>query len=217
MMRSLLVLLLLMSFVSCHETSVNQEGESDSAQNFLHGFPALADDNLVNVVIEISAGTNQKWEVDKTDGSLKWQQITTDSMRMVAYLPYPANYGMIPRTLLPADLGGDGDPLDVFLLGPSLERGTVMPATIIGLIRMRDTDEQDDKLIAVSRGHWFGHIASLQQLEDEFPGVLEILFTWLANYKGKDVVQLLSVEDEHYANKVLQEAIEAFNQSNKDR
>lgn len=210
MMRSLLVLLLLLSFVSCCETPVNQEGESAYAQDFLHGFPALTDDNSVNIVIEIPAGTNQKWEVDKTDGNLKWQQITADSMRMVAYLPYPTNYGMIPRTLLPAVLGGDGDPLDVFLLGPRLERGTLMPATIIGLIRMLDKGEQDDKLIAVSKGHWFGHITSLQQLENEFPGVVEILSTWLANYKGKDVVQLLSVEDEHYANKVLQEAIEAF-------
>lgn len=210
MMRSLLVLLLLMSFVSCRETVVNQEGETIDTQNFLHGFPALTDDKMVNIVIEIPAGTSQKWEVNKTDGSLKWQQITADSMRMVAYLPYPANYGMIPRTLLPAELGGDGDPLDVFLLGPSLKRGTLMPATVIGLIRMRDMGEQDDKLIAVSRGNWFGHITSLQQLEEEFPGVLEILFTWLANYKGKDVVQLLSVEDEHYANKILQEAIEAF-------
>ena len=44
--------------------------------------------------------------------------------REVKYLGYPGNYGMIPRTLLPKELGGDGDPLDVIVLGPAVERGS---------------------------------------------------------------------------------------------
>ena len=46
-----------------------------------------------------------------------------DTPRIVNYLGYPGNYGMIPRAFLPKNLGGDGDPLDVLLLGPSIKRG----------------------------------------------------------------------------------------------
>ena len=46
--------------------------------------------------------------------------------RIVKYLGYPGNYGMVPKTLLPENLGGDGDPLDVIVLGPQVERGSVI-------------------------------------------------------------------------------------------
>jgi inorganic pyrophosphatase len=206
MMRFFITALLLIAAVSC----TNDTPDHAYSQDFLLGYPATTPDSLVNIVVEIPAGTNEKWEVDKADGSLQWQRISADSMRMVAYLPYPANYGMVPQTLLPKELGGDGDPLDVFLLGPSLERGTVMPARIIGIIIMRDQGEQDDKLIAVAKDHWFGHIISLQQLEEEYPGVVAILSAWLTNYKQGNRVQVISVGDAHEANKLVRAAIEAF-------
>ena len=36
--------------------------------------------------------------------------------RNIQYAPYPVNYGMIPKTISPISRGGDGDPLDVFIL-----------------------------------------------------------------------------------------------------
>ena len=38
----------------------------------------------------------------------KWE-FRDGKPRVVAYLGYPGNYGMIPRTLLPKEHGGDGD------------------------------------------------------------------------------------------------------------
>jgi len=66
---------------------------------------------MINAVIEIPSGTVAKWEVEKSNGSLEWE-VVNGKNRVVDYLGYPGNYGMIPQTLLPKELGGDGDPLD---------------------------------------------------------------------------------------------------------
>ena len=43
---------------------------------------------------------------------------------------------------MPKEDGGDGDPLDVIVLGPTIPRGTVV-AKLIGILRLLDNGEQD--------------------------------------------------------------------------
>ena len=178
--------------------------------DFIRDIPVYTDDSLINIMVEIPAGSNQKWEVNKQTGFLEWERISDDSLRVVRYLPYPANYGMIPRTWLPEAEGGDNDPLDVFLLGESVERGSIIPARIIGIIRMLDRGEQDDKLIAVPADDWHYGIYTLEQLNAQFPGVIDILVSWLTNYKGEGVVELQVVDNEDVADKILRTSIKAF-------
>ena len=68
------------------------------------------------VVIEIPAGSKNKYELDKASGILKLDRVLYSSVR------YPANYGFIPRSFC-----DDGDPLDVLVLGASLPRGSIGP------------------------------------------------------------------------------------------
>jgi inorganic pyrophosphatase len=126
------------------EKSVNEKTD------FLHDIATFTSDSLVNAVIEIPAGTNQKWEVNKVTGSIEWEHFTPDSSRVIDYLPYPANYGFVPQTGLPLESGGDGDPIDVFVLGPSIAREQIVSVRIIGIIHMLDDHESDSKLLAVS-------------------------------------------------------------------
>jgi inorganic pyrophosphatase len=179
--------------------------------NFLNDFEALNQDGLANIVVEIPAGSNQKWEVDKESGHLRWE-ITQDTLRVIPYLPYPANYGMVPKTWLPPEDGGDDDPIDIFLLGPAHERGAVIPGRVIGVIKMLDEGEQDDKLIAVDPDSWFWNIYTLEELKSKFPGVLEVLTTWISNYKGDGIIQLQYVGDEQEAKNILDQAIHSFSQ-----
>lgn len=167
--------------------------------------PARNADGSINALIEIPAGTNAKWEVRKQDGALA-QELEDGRPRVVAYLPYPANYGMIPRTLLAVAEGGDGDPLDVIVLGPALARGTVVRVRMIGVLRLMDGGERDDKLIAVGMNSPFESVRDISDLESDFPGVTSILETWFSNYKGRGVLESGGFEDAKSANEILERA-----------
>jgi len=178
--------------------------------DFFHGFEAMDADSYVHVVVEIPAGSNDKWEVSKETGHLEWE-IRQDTFRVVPYLPYPANYGMIPRTFLPQEEGGDNDPLDVFLLGPAHNRGDVVKGRLVGVIKTLDKGEQDDKLIAVDPESWFHAVHSLEDLQVQFPGALEILVTWLQNYKGEGIMEIQYAGDGAEAMKLLKKSMRSYN------
>ena len=77
-------------------------------KNFLSDYSPKNSDGTINVVVEIPTGTIAKWEVTKPEGKLEWE-FKEGKPRIVKYLGYPGNYGMIPRSILPKELGGDGD------------------------------------------------------------------------------------------------------------
>lgn len=197
-----------LGMVAC-EYKTREKHVIDSC-DYLRSIPAQLNNGLVNVVIEIPAGTNEKWETNKKSGHLEWPVNDEGVRRVVNYLPYPANYGMIPQTWLPADEGGDNDPLDVFLLGAAQQRGAVVQARIVGVIRIKDRNEQDDKLIAVPNQSAFENVETLADLEQQFPGVVDILVVWLENYKGPNAIHIDSVANHNTAESILNAAIAAF-------
>lgn len=95
--------------------------------------------NKFEALIEIPKGCKSKYELDKETGLLRLDRVLYTST------VYPANYGFIPRTL--AD---DGDPLDVLVLcTDSVYPMTLVTCVPIGVIKMTDDGEQDEKIIAV--------------------------------------------------------------------
>ncbi|MCP3914600.1 MAG: inorganic diphosphatase [bacterium] len=180
-----------------------------AVRSYLTGWEPVTPGGFVNVVIEIPAGTNAKWEVDKDDGALKWE-LNEGKPRVVQYLPYPGNYGMVPRTLLPEELGGDGDPLDVIVLGPAVARGRVVRARLVGVLKLLDGGEQDDKLLAVVDGTPLGVLKDLDELNERFPGVTSIVETWFTSYKGRGEMESRGFADAETANTILRASIEAF-------
>ena len=95
---------------------------------------------LVNGIIEIPQGSKAKYELDKTTGMLKLDRVLFSSLN------YPANYGFIPKTL-----GEDHDPLDILILSQiDVVPLCIVKAKVIGVMRMLDNNEADDKIIAVA-------------------------------------------------------------------
>ena len=93
----------------------------------------------VNVIIEVSANSNVKYEMDKESGALMVDRFLHTPMF------YPANYGFLPHTL--AD---DGDPLDALVLTRwKLQEGSVIKARPIGVLLMEDEKGMDEKIICV--------------------------------------------------------------------
>ena len=149
----------------------NGEYSLKSEKNLVTVMPAKNIDGSINVLVEIPSGTNGKWEVNKETGNLDWE-FKKGAPRVVQYLPYPSNYGMIPQTLSPEEIGGDGDPLDVLLLGEAVPRGAYVKGKLIGVMYMKDHGETDDKLLAVAEGSPFENVNSVSELAEQFPGSL---------------------------------------------
>lgn len=164
----------------------------------------------MQVVIEIPAGTNEKWEVNKTTGQIEWEVLKNGEKRMIRYLSYPANYGFVPQTVVDKSTGGDDDPADVFVLGPALARGSIVAVKLIGMINMLDNNEADPKLLAVRADDTLLNINSHQELMDKYSGINEIIKLWLAHYKGTNRVEIVSEDDEKAALSYVIEAHKTF-------
>lgn len=146
----------------------------------------------VNVVIEIPAGSVDKREYDEATRSFPISE-RNGAPRRIKFLPYPANYGFIPGTLMDKAQGGDGDALDIFVLCSALPSGTLVEVEPIGIINLVDAGERDDKVIAlpIDRSLLTMDVDELSELPK---GVQEILCTWLSNYDPMDSAHVQSVE-----------------------
>ncbi len=111
--------------------------------------------NRVWVIIEVPQGSKNKYELDKKSGLLKVDRVLYSSVH------YPANYGFIPRTYCE-----DRDPLDVLVLGQDpVVPLTMMEAKPIGVMKMLDQGEADDKIIAVhANDPEYSHFNSITEL-----------------------------------------------------
>lgn len=179
------------------------------SKNFLTDYQPTNGDGSINVVIEIPAGTAAKWEVAKSSGEIEWE-FKKGKPRVVKYLPYPGNYGMIPRTLLSKEAGGDGDPLDVIVLGPAVPRGSVVKARVIGVLNLLDGGEQDDKILAVLEGTPLAEVATVKELDAKFPGVSTIVSTWFVSYKGPGELESEGFDGPEKAMQIVTTAMGAY-------
>ena len=200
--------------VACGETPDSvPRGEASmeiqAADNFITAYPALSGAGMAHAVIEIPAGTNAKWEVVEPGTTMVWE-IEDGLPRVIDYLAYPANYGMIPRTALPTEMGGDGDPLDVVVLGPPLSRGSVVAVRPVGVLRLLDDGERDDKIIAVQDAGPLSDVGTFSELESRYPGLTEIIRIWFTSYKGSVPLESTGYGDESAAMQVIREASGMF-------
>lgn len=120
---------------------------------------------------------------------------------------------MIPRTLLSKEKGGDGDPLDVLVLGPAQPRGSVIEAKVIGVLEFLDGGEQDDKLLAVMPGTPLGNVNNFAQLKSQFNGILEIVELWFTNYKGPGQMEMKGLGGADEADSILDAAIKSYQEA----
>ncbi|MAF77072.1 MAG: inorganic pyrophosphatase [Halobacteriovoraceae bacterium] len=95
--------------------------------------------NEIVTIIEVPKGSKVKYELDKPSGLLKVDRILYSAVH------YPANYGFIPQTYC-----DDKDPLDILVIGQeNFVPGVLLNAKPIGVMKMMDQGEEDDKIIAV--------------------------------------------------------------------
>lgn len=163
----------------------------------------------IEMLVEIPAGTIEKYELNKTSGQLQIDSIDGEP-RWIEYLGYPGNYGMITKTILPKNMGGDGDPLDVIAIGPPVPRGSKLRCKLIGVLQLKDQGEQDDKLIAISGNSNLKETNSIDELKQNYPGILEIIEIWFTNYKGSGKMKSDGYQNKSVAQKLYLQAKQSY-------
>lgn len=160
--------------------------------------------NLVPAIIEVPKGSKVKYELDKDSGLIMADRVLFSSVH------YPANYGFIPKTYC-----DDGDPLDILVLGQeAVVPLAIMRAKPIGVMKMIDQGQSDDKIIAVHADDpEYDHYESIEELP---PHRLTEVRRFFEDYKVLEkksvtVEKFLDVKD---ARKVIEIAIRDYAQKN---
>jgi inorganic pyrophosphatase len=155
---------------------------------------------FVNGIIEISTGMRTKYEVDKETGLLKLDRI------LYSAVFYPANYGFIPQTL-----GDDMDPLDIMILcREPIQPLCLVPARVVGVMRMIDQGHADDKILAVAENDAnTKHLKDISELASHFKLELKEFFESYKRLENK-VVTVPEFQGKETALEIITTAIEFY-------
>jgi len=156
----------------------------------------------LTLVVENTEGSNNKYEIEKESGMIELDRVLFSSVF------FPADYGFIPQTLWE-----DGDALDAYVLTTnSLFPGCLVKVRPIGVIKMIDGGESDDKLITVPTADpRFDHIKDIKDLA---PHKLKEIQNFLETYKlleGKSV-EVTGIEGKASALDAVKKGVELYNE-----
>lgn len=133
-------------------------------------------------IIEIPKNCRAKYELDKESGMLLLDRVLYSSIN------YPANYGFIPQTYC-----DDDDPLDILVISQiDIVPMCLVEATVLGVMRMLDGGEMDDKIIAVASNDI--SVNHMKDITDLPPHVIIELRSFFEDYKKLENKEVI-VED----------------------
>lgn len=160
--------------------------------------------NEFYALTEIPAGGIIKYETDAKTGF-----IVADRFQSMP-VAYPANYGSLTQSL-----GGDNDPLDViFYTRAPMAPGTLIKLRPIGVLKMIDGGESDDKIVAVPASKIDPTYDEIQSVNDLPKLEKERLEAFFRVYKqlpaGRKKVELSGFEDAAAAKTEIKSAYEAW-------
>jgi inorganic pyrophosphatase len=179
--------------------------------NFVADIEARDAEGNINVVIEIPKGTTGKWEVSADDATKLIWEFVDNKPRTIDYLGgYPANYGAVPQTAMPLEFGGDGEALDVIVLGEALARGSLAKVKVLGVLNLQEGNEYDGKLLGVVVGSKEAQASSWDELNKMMPGSVDTVSSWFSNYKGAGKLELKSIGPVDEALKIIDAASRTY-------
>ena len=152
-------------------------------------------------VIEITKGGKNKYELDKDTGMLRLDRVLYTATH------YPANYGFIPRTY-----AEDNDPLDVLVLcQENIDPMTLVECYPIGVINMIDSEENDEKIIAIAKKDPFLNMYNdIEEIPAHISSEIMHFFEVYKQLENKQTV-VEKVLGRKEAEETIRKAIERYN------
>lgn len=163
--------------------------------------------NVIYCLVEIPKGCSNKYEYDK-----KLEVFHLDRVLYEAVF-YPTEYGVIPQTLNKEDK----DPLDIMVLStfPTFP-GCLISCRPIGLLRMIDSGEEDDKVIAVPADDpRFEQIKDLSDLSTHFKKEIKNFWENYAELQPDKKIKVKGWGGSKTAKRLIKEAIKYYQQQHK--
>jgi inorganic pyrophosphatase len=116
---------------------------------------------------------------------------------------YPANYGFIPQTL-----GEDNDPLNILVLSQiEIQPLCIVNAKVIGVMRMVDNHEGDDKIIAVAANDVsVNYIERIEDLPDYIHSEIKKFFEEYKKLEHKTVI-VEEFQNAEIAKQIIQQSV----------
>lgn len=151
-------------------------------------------------VVEISKGSNMKYELDKKTGMLSLDRV------LFTATYYPMNYGFIPRTY-----GNDNDPLDVLILcSAPIQPMTLVRCYPIGVMTMEDSGMGDEKIIAIPYSDpTYMSYTSVDELPKHIFQELKHFFSVYKQLEGKKT-EVNDIGGPTEAIEIIQEAMDSY-------
>lgn len=147
--------------------------------------------------IEIPKGSKNKYELDKETGALRLDRILFTSTH------YPQNYGFIPHTY-----AGDNDPLDVLILcSEPISSLALVEAYPIGVVKMVDNGEFDEKIIAICKHDpFYNTYKNITDLPQHVSDEIKHFFSVYKTLENKDTI-VEEIEGKEEAIRIIKKCI----------
>ena len=165
--------------------------------------PGDVDGGVINVVVEIPAGSSHKIEWNRELAVMQLDRVEP------AIFAKPTNYGFIPQTL-----DEDGDELDVLIItNEPLSTGIFLEARVIGVMKFEDDGEVDDKVVVVPADdrNTGNAVTALEDLPEQLLKQIEFHFNHYKDLKKPGTTIVKSWGDVSEAKEVIHESLERWN------
>jgi inorganic pyrophosphatase len=166
-----------------------------------HDFPVGANPpEVVTAVVEIPRGSRNKYELDKASGQFRLDRVLFSAVH------YPGDYGLIPRTL-----HEDHDPLDIIVsINEPTFTGCQIDCRPLGVLKMLDRGEPDDKIIAVpAHDPFYNDHFDIADLSQHYLKEVEHFFHIYKDLEGRRV-EIIGWEKSEVAIKVILESMARY-------
>lgn len=171
--------------------------------NLFHDVKQTDAPKVLRLIAEIAQGDFVKYEYNHEYGVLEVDRV------LYGPVHYPVVYADVPNTWNKFDK----DPLDAVVYSTgNIIPGALVYGRVIGVMKMIDNGEQDDKIICVNnKDPRYDYVKDIKDMPER---TLKDLQTFMETYKyaqtGPGTVQITGFEGKEVAYKIIEDAMEEY-------